>query len=318
MRHFNIGIIGPGRVAHRFAKASLQLPAINLHSVFSKDIEAATAFAALYKQDTPITASTDIHAFLADPELHAVIISTPDIHHAEYAMLAAKNNKHLLIEKPLCTEIEEATALVDLIHTSNITCSVGYHLRWHAGFRKLASYLHTDFSGDIHHIDIRWGHEFIQEAKWRTSFSTSKWWSLTTLGTHLVDIVRWYCLPSCGEVVESIITTTNARYHTTDETSFMSMRFQNGATANINTSILSHFPLDLSIKTSEKTITGNNLTGSFDERIIMIGDEQLAFECKEDLYEKELMDLYTSVNQGKLPEVTANEGLKNIQCLIGF
>lgn len=318
MHHFNVGIIGPGRVAHRFAKAIHSLPAITLHSVFSRDITSANAFATQYENDSRIIASSDINAFLSDPQLHAVIVSTPDIHHTEYAMLAAKSNKHLLIEKPLCTDIEEATALVDLIDTSKVICSVGYHLRWHAGFRTLANYLHADLSNEIRHIDIRWGYEFIQEAKWRKSFSTTKWWSLTTLGTHLVDIVRWYCLPSCGEVIESIVTTTHAEFHTTDETSQITLHFENGATANIYSSILSHFPLDISITTSKEIITGNNLAGPYNERKIMISDKKLPFKCKEDLYEKELIDLHTSVNQGKQPEVTASEGLKNIACLIGF
>jgi hypothetical protein len=125
-------------------------------------------------------------------------------------------------------------------------------------------------------------------------------------------------LPLCGEVNESKVIKTNVRYHTTDETSLIAMRFQTGATASIYSSILSHSPLDLRIYTSEGVITGNNLAGSFDTRIIMIGDQKLSFECKEDLYEKELIDLYTSANQGKQPEVTAKEGLKNIVCLIGF
>ena len=96
------------------------------------------------------------------------------------------------------------------------------------------------------------------------------------------------------------------------------MRFQTGATARIYSSILSHSPLDFTIYTSEGIITGSNLNGPFDTRIITIRNQKLSFECKEDLYEKELIDLYTSANQGKQPEVTAKEGLKNIECLIGF
>lgn len=318
MSNFNIGIIGPGRVAHRFAKAASHLPNIKLHSVFSKDATSAKQFAVQYQKDTIITSTTDINALLSDKNLHAVIISTPDIHHAEYAIMSAKKGKHLLIEKPICTNVNEARILIDILDSSKITCAIGYYLRWHAGLRELANYLHNQFSGEIHHIDIRWGYEFIKEAKWRKSFTTSQWWSLTTLGTHLVDIVRWYLLPLCGEVNESKVITTNERYHTTDETSVIAMRFQTGATASIYSSILSHSPLDLRIYTSEGVITGSNLAGSFDTRIIMIGDKKLSFECKEDLYEKELIDLYTSAKQGKQPEVTAKEGLKNIECLIGF
>ena len=51
---------------------------------------------------------------------------------------------------------------------------------------------------------------------------------------------------------------------------------------------------------------------------IFIDGEKLVFECRDDLYEKELLDLYISVSQKRHPEVTAQEGLNNIKCLIGF
>lgn len=318
MSGFNIGIIGPGRVAHRFAAAACNLQKIKLHSVFSKSISSAKNFSEQYQKNTYVLPHTKIHGFLSDPDLHAVIISAPDIYHAEYALMAAKYGKHLLIEKPVCTEISAANELIDAIGSSNVTCSIGYHLRWHDGLRKLAHYLHQDFSGEIYHMDIHWGYEFINEAKWRKSFATSKWWSLTTLGTHLVDIVRWYFLPLCGEVDESKVVVTNQRYHKTDETSLISMKFQSGATAGIYSSILSHSPLSLKIYTSSGVISGEDLAGDFNIRNIFIGSEKLIFESKDDLYEKELIDLYLSVFQKRHPEVTAQEGLNNIKCLIGF
>lgn len=318
MNCLNIGIIGPGRVAHRFAAAVCNLQEIKLHSVFSRSIASAKNFSEQYRKYTDVLPYEKIHDFLSDPDLHAVIISTPDIYHTEYAMMAAKYGKHLLIEKPVCTEIDEANVLIDVLSASNITCSIGYHLRWHDGLRKLAHYLHNDFMGDIYHIDIQWGYEFINEAKWRKSLSTSKWWSLTTLGTHLVDIVRWYFLPLCGEVKESKVVVTNQRYRETDETSLISMKFQSGVTASIHSSILSHSPLNLKIDTSAGVISGENLAGDFNTRNIFIDNKKLMFECKEDLYEKELIDLYMSVYQGRHPEVTAQEGVNNIKCLIGF
>lgn len=318
MNSFNIGIIGPGRVAHRFAAACSKLTNVKLHSVYSKDILSATKFSKCYQQQKRIYPFDDINEFLSDPRLHGVIISTPDPHHFEYAMLAAKYSKHLLIEKPICTDIEDAKTLIKEIKKANITCCVGYHLRWHDGFRKLANYIHQEFTGELYHMDIHWEHEFIQEAKWRKSHSTSKWWSLTTLGTHLIDIVRWYFTPLCGEVIESKVVTTNQKYNGTDETSIVSLKFKSGATASIYSTILHHSSLSLKIYTSKGIISGDNLVGPFDKRNITILDKRLLLEFNNDLYEKELIDFYLSANLKKQPEVTAIEGLYNIQCMLGF
>ena len=47
----------------------------------------------------------DYHALLASPDVDAVVVCTPNDHHLEVLRAAFKTGKHLLIEKPLCTEI---------------------------------------------------------------------------------------------------------------------------------------------------------------------------------------------------------------------
>jgi len=318
MRNLNIGILGPGRVAHRFAVACKNLENINLWSICARDISKAKSFAENHHVVAPISVYDDVDVFLSDPNLHAVIIATPDINHTQYAIKAAEKGKHLLIEKPICTEIEEAKAIVNIVKATRVVCSIGYHLRWHAGLRKLASNLHENKYGEIYHMDIHWAHAFIDEAKWRKSHATSKWWSLTTLGTHSLDIARWYLVPLCGEVIESKVITTNTHYHQTDEASLISLKFASGTTASIYSSILFSSSLNFNIYTQNGLITGKELTGPFTERSISVNNEKLEFTCESNLYEKEIYDLYTSILQSRSPEVTAQAGLYNIMCMTGY
>ncbi len=314
----NVGIIGPGRVAHRFAAACENLDNIHLWSVASRDRERAKVFAEQYKTLVPCPAYDDIHAFLADPQLDAVVIAVPDELHAQYAILAAEQGKHMLIEKPLCTNVQDGKRILEAVKSTGVKCAIGYHLRWHAGLRKLAQHLHTNGAKDIQHMQIHWAHQFIDEAKWRKAPENSKWWSLTVLGSHSLDIVRWYLLPSCGEVIEANITTTNNQFQGNDESSLISLKFESGATASIYSSILYSSPLKLDIYTSDTHIKGRNLTGSMDERCITIGESALDFQCEQNLYEKELLDLHKAIVLDGSPEVTLYEGLRNIQCMLGF
>jgi predicted dehydrogenase len=318
MSQLNIGIIGPGRMAHRFASACNQLNGLSLWSIYARDLTKAKAFARQYHAIAPHPAYDDISAFLADPKLTAVIIATPDMHHAKYAMLAAVENKHMLIEKPLCTDLEQGHDLIKAINATDSKCGLGYHLRWHAGFRALANHIHNNDMGDILHMDIRWGYTFIDQVKWRRSRKTSRWWSLGTLGTHILDIVRWYLLPSCGTVIQSKVITSNNRYQGTDETSLIALKFESGATASIYSSILFSSPIELSLYTSNSRITGSHLTGPLTDRTITINGNSLAFTCKHDLYQKELKDLQQAIMANRPTEVSVQEGLENIKCMLGY
>jgi predicted dehydrogenase len=121
-----------------------------------------------------INAHDSFQNMMTDPDLHAVIIATPDKYHISYATEALFSGKHVFIEKPLCTTIEEGRQLLDQATKTNCVVAVGYHLRWHPGLRLLAEKVHSDGFGKIHHISINWAHTFIKEASWRNSPELSR------------------------------------------------------------------------------------------------------------------------------------------------
>lgn len=57
--------------------------------------------------------TTDYREMLADPELDAVIVSTPPFLHAEQGLAVLEAGKHLLLEKPMATSRADAARLVD-------------------------------------------------------------------------------------------------------------------------------------------------------------------------------------------------------------
>src|ERR1041385_444081 len=65
----------------------------------------------------------DFHAdyaeMLARPDIDAVLILTPMALHAEMALAALKAGKHVLVEKPMATRLEEAQALIDTARKSH-------------------------------------------------------------------------------------------------------------------------------------------------------------------------------------------------------
>ena len=104
------GILGPGRIAPRIARALVDNPRGRLVAVASRDPERARAFAERHGAESWYDA---YDALLADPEIDVIYIALPNGLHAEWSVRALDAGKHVLCEKPLAmsaTEVDEIAA----------------------------------------------------------------------------------------------------------------------------------------------------------------------------------------------------------------
>ncbi len=81
--------------------------------------------------------SSSLKTALEDTSVTALIIATPIETHAEIARLALKNGKDVFVEKPLCTDPEEAWALARLATEQKRIFMVGYIYLYHEIFKTL-------------------------------------------------------------------------------------------------------------------------------------------------------------------------------------
>ena len=70
---------------------------------------------------------------LADPQVEAVIIGVADQFHVPLALKAIEAGKHVLIEKPLGTNIEECERLRERVHAARLTFQIGNNRRFDPG-----------------------------------------------------------------------------------------------------------------------------------------------------------------------------------------
>ncbi|WP_309085636.1 Gfo/Idh/MocA family oxidoreductase [Chelativorans sp.] len=105
---FGWGIVGTGAIAHQFAADLAHAPGARLAAVQSRSPDKAQAFAERF----PYTkAYGDLDALLADPDIRAVYIATPNALHAEQALRAIEAGKPVLIEKPVGVSSGQAQAI---------------------------------------------------------------------------------------------------------------------------------------------------------------------------------------------------------------
>lgn len=315
--NLNIAILGPGRIANdSLAPAIHAVEGITLWSVLSRDRERAAEFARRHAAAAPQPAHDDLDALLADPQLDAVLIASPDRLHADQAVRAAGAGKHVFTEKPMATETAECRAMVDACAKANVRLGVAYHMRWHAGHRRLAAMAHAGEFGELRHMRVLWARRQADDSNWRASSDVGRWWSLAGVGTHCLDQVRWFMLPTCGEVVRVRSVINRSVWGSPhDETAAVSLQFENGATAEICTSVLFDAPRRMEVYGSEGRAICEGTLGPGGDGSIVTHDGPMTFE-RVDPYVGEIADFVAAVRERRDPEVSGGEASRNVEILL--
>ncbi|MCM3696108.1 Gfo/Idh/MocA family oxidoreductase [Microbacterium oleivorans] len=104
------GILATGGIAHAFT-SDLKTAGRTVTAVGSRRLESAREFAERYAIPRAHGSYEDL---VADPEVDIVYVATPHSHHLAGAALALEHGKHVLIEKPLTLDADQAVAIRDL------------------------------------------------------------------------------------------------------------------------------------------------------------------------------------------------------------
>jgi UDP-N-acetylglucosamine 3-dehydrogenase len=87
----------------------------------------------------PIDWHADWRELLARPDIDAVSICTPSEHHAEVALAAIAAGKHVLVEKPIATRLEDALRMAGAASHAGVKLMVGHVERFNPAVAKMAS-----------------------------------------------------------------------------------------------------------------------------------------------------------------------------------
>ena len=106
------GITGTGRISDWVLMGAAQDPRIKIDAVCSRTAGAAEAFIARNPLAAGAKVYTSVEEMVADPQVDAVYIGTPNQTHCLYTITALKAGKHVLCEKPLALNAEEGRQMV--------------------------------------------------------------------------------------------------------------------------------------------------------------------------------------------------------------
>ncbi len=143
-----IGVIGVGYLGKFHAEKYARLPEAELVGVMDIDQARAKEIAARYK----CQAFFELSPLLEKVEAVSVVVPTKA--HFEVAKACIAEGKHVLLEKPMTTTLEEADTLIDLAAKKGVILQIGHLERFNPAVKALFSYLHKPMFVETHRLGL--------------------------------------------------------------------------------------------------------------------------------------------------------------------
>jgi predicted dehydrogenase len=148
------GIIGPGRIAQKFAAALQLVPNAVLHAVASRDKEKARQFAHSYNA----AHFYDSYEALANNEkIDAVYIATPHTFHHAHVLLCLQKKKAVLCEKPMSVNFRSTAEMVLAARENNVFLMEAMWSRFLPIIEKTLQLVNDGTVGDLKYISADFG-----------------------------------------------------------------------------------------------------------------------------------------------------------------
>lgn len=187
-----IGVIGLG-FGQNHIRGYQACPDVEVTAVCSRTSETAQRVARDYAIPNALT---DYRALLDRPDIDAVSLCTPVYLHQQMTCDALDAGKHVLCEKPLGLNAEEAQAMLDHARRSDLVHMTNFGWRFNAPAFRMKALIDEAYLGTVYHINARYLMGYRADPagahSWRDRRAEGGLGVLGDMGVHLIDMARWW------------------------------------------------------------------------------------------------------------------------------
>jgi len=276
LERVRVSIIGLGGIGKVHLHNALDLDNANLVAVADKSKKSRFLAAKLGVKKQ----YSDYGELLQDPEIDCVLICLPTFLHAEAAIEAVKQGKHVFVEKPLARNVEEGKRILAESSKNSVKTMIGYPLHFEPGFRGLKSQIDSGRFGDVViscATNVSSG-PFSHRASNSIPQPVPSWWlnkelagggALMDLGSHMINLLCWYF----GSEIDSVDAVLGHRYNLDfEDYGLARIRFRTGTLGVVNFGWFSQ-TAELKVEilgTIDNKCVRKKSEGSFPTKIIQI------------------------------------------------
>lgn len=250
------GITGLGRIAGtEIAPAIAASPHGVLRGVASRDQGRADAFADRHGAARAVASYGDL---LADPELDAVYIATPNAQHVDQVVAAAAAGKHVLCDKPLALSAADARRAVSACERAGVRLGITFQTRFHDNFGHFRDVIQDGSLGEIRAVQVEMSSGRTLLQGWRTDPALAGLGVINNIGVHAFDLIRFLL----GAEVTEVTALTGHEPGLVPETlALVLLRYTSGALAYVNVNQSVAYPqADITVYGTRGRVIGRSCT----------------------------------------------------------
>jgi predicted dehydrogenase len=246
MKQYSWGIIGPGKIANKFAAALTIAGNARLHAVASRDVDRARIFAETHGARQIYDSYEQL---AADPGVDVIYIATPHGFHAENALLCLQQGKAVLCEKPMALNAAQVTEMIRASQRHHSFLMEAMWTRFLPLTQKITDLIEAGMIGELKYIRADFG--------FRAPFDPgSRLYDLRLGGGSLLDIgiyPLFLCLHLLGKPDQVRAAGHLARTGSDDACNAL-LNYNDGRSAVISSTLACQTPLTAEIAGAEGAI----------------------------------------------------------------
>ena len=311
---FGWGLVGASTVAaeHMIAAIRAQV-GHDVVAVASGSVERGRAYA---DRHAIAAAYGSVGALLADPAVRAVYISTTNELHRDQVLAAAAVGKHVLCEKPLALNLDDALAMVKACRNAGVVMATNHHLRNAATHRKIRDLVRSGaigkplFARTFHAVYLP---PHLQG--WRLDKPLSGGGVILDITVHDADTLRFILGAEPVEAVGMTQRAAMAREGLEDGVMAV-LRFDNGVLAQLHDAFtVKHAGTGIEIHGEQGSIVGRNVMTQQPVGEVLLrtadGEQSVPVE-HESLYVRGVAAFCAAIRGDGAPAATAEDGVRSL------
>jgi predicted dehydrogenase len=240
------GIIGPGKIAAKFARALTMVEGARLGAIASRDGARAEAFA---REHGAARTWLSYEQLAEDPDIDAVYIATPHGFHAEHALLCLQRGKGVLCEKPLALSARQVSTMIGASRKHHSFLMEAMWTRFLPLTHEVMALVASGRIGQLKYVRADFG--FLAPFN-----ETSRLYDLRLGGGSLLDIgiyPLYLCLQLLGEP-DAVVAAGRLASTGSDESCHAILQYANGASAVVSCTLACQTSLTAEIAGTEGMI----------------------------------------------------------------
>ncbi|WP_075980399.1 Gfo/Idh/MocA family protein [Bacillus massilinigeriensis] len=307
----NIGIISFAHMhANSYADCLLEIDGVSLYGISDDNVARGNAAAERY--DTRFI--EDYHNLLALNELDGVIICTENAKHKEVVLAAAKAGKHVLCEKPLAVNKEDAWEMIEVCRQHGVILQTAFPVRYNASVKRVKQMIEKGDLGRI--VSIRSTNRGQNPGGWFVNQELSGGGAVLDHTVHVIDLMRWFMNSEVKEVYAEI--DTKFCDFPIDDCGILTLEFDNGVFASHDPSWSRSktFPTWGDVTMEIVGTKGVTRLNAFAQNLTLYSDKEkkISQEFWGNSMDKGLIqDFISAITEKREPSISGYDGLKAME-----